>query len=123
MINLYELLEVSPRASVTVINAAWKALVRECHPDTGKPDDERTRNLNRAREILSDPEKRRQYDQLLASTSNAPGQPNGRNAYPKAYPDFDSAVRDAAMNVGQAAVREMMRNVPAEFQFLFARAR
>ena len=60
--DLYELLEVSPRASAEVIQAAYRVLVRAQHPDLNATADaaQRTRELNAAYHILSDPERSRQ---------------------------------------------------------------
>lgn len=57
----YRTLEVDPRARRSVIEAAYKALQREHHPDMGG-DESTTRMLNAAWEILKDPDKRAEYD-------------------------------------------------------------
>lgn len=60
----YEVLQVSPNAEPGVILAAYRRLAQTYHPDVN-PDPrapERMRRLNRALEILSDPEKRVEYD-------------------------------------------------------------
>lgn len=69
-IDLYELLEVSPRASQDVIQAAYRALARNCHPDVSAGSDEgptfdsgqRMRQLNVAYGVLSHAERRARYD-------------------------------------------------------------
>jgi len=59
--DLYEILEVSPRARAEVIAAAYRALARKFHPDAG--GDERIMiDLNRAWETLGDPGRRAAYD-------------------------------------------------------------
>ena len=59
--DLYEILEVSPRARAEVIAAAYRALARKFHPDAG--GDERIMiDLNRAWEVLGDPGRRAAYD-------------------------------------------------------------
>jgi DnaJ-class molecular chaperone len=61
--TLYDVLEVSPRASQETITAAYRALSRVYHPDlnptggTGK-----MKELNAAYEVLKDKEKRKAYD-------------------------------------------------------------
>lgn len=60
--DLYELLEVSPRASEAVIKAAHKALMREHHPDTHATTGTTAVRLNEARDTLLDPRKRAAYD-------------------------------------------------------------
>ena len=60
----YDVLEVSPRASDAVIQAAYRALARATHPDHNKDEAaaERMRELNRARDVLLDPRRRTMYD-------------------------------------------------------------
>lgn len=67
MSNLYEILEVSEKASKEVIDKAYKVLVKKYHPDLQEEKDKQTADLkikkiNEAYEILSDEEKRKQYD-------------------------------------------------------------
>lgn len=63
--NLYDILEVSPRARSGVIDAAYKVLVREYHPDKTDGDDRITKALNRAKDVLLDTKKRAKYDKEL----------------------------------------------------------
>ena len=69
----YDILEVSRSASQEEIKTAWLRLVREYHPDR-VPDhlkelrrdaEEKTKQLNEAHDILSNPAKRREYDTKL----------------------------------------------------------
>jgi len=61
--NLYEILEISPRASNQVIESAYRALVKKYHPDLNRGiSDHNIKLLNLAREILLEPAKRRDYD-------------------------------------------------------------
>ncbi len=65
MKSLYEILEVSPRASSLVIQAAYRCLAQHYHPDKNPGcEDARERmvNINHAYAVLSDPEKRQKYD-------------------------------------------------------------
>ena len=62
--DYYEVLQVSAEAEHEVIGAAYKRLARKYHPDLN-PDPAaalRMRDLNRAIEILGDPQKRAEYD-------------------------------------------------------------
>lgn len=65
--TLYDLLEVSPKASSETIEAAWKSLARRNHPDTNKSKqaEERMKKLNHAKDILLDATKRSMYDRGL----------------------------------------------------------
>jgi DnaJ-class molecular chaperone len=68
--TLYDVLEVSPRASTQVIKAAYRCLAQSSHPD--KHDGSahasaRAVRINRAYAILSDPALRARYDERLAA--------------------------------------------------------
>jgi hypothetical protein len=62
--TLYDLLEVSPKASTETINAAYKSLAKRHHPDKGG-DVEKMKRLTVAHHILSDPKRRAEYDRLI----------------------------------------------------------
>jgi molecular chaperone DnaJ len=62
--DLYEILGVSRDADGDTIKKAYRRLARQLHPDVN-PDphtEERFKEVGRAYEVLSDPEKRRMYD-------------------------------------------------------------
>jgi molecular chaperone DnaJ len=62
--DLYETLGVSRDADQDAIKKAYRRLARQLHPDVN-PDpetQERFKDVTRAYEVLSDPEKRRMYD-------------------------------------------------------------
>ena len=70
MKDYYRLLEVSETASTEVIQAAYKIMAKKYHPDTAKPEDKaqrelRMKEINRAKEILLNPDERRRYDNEL----------------------------------------------------------
>ena len=70
MVNYYEILEVSEKASKEVIEKAYKALVKKYHPDlqpdSGKTEAEKKiKSVNEAYEILSDESKKQKYDNKL----------------------------------------------------------
>lgn len=66
--TLYEVLEVSPRASTDVIKAAYRCLAQHHHPDKNSGTDIANHTLaqiNHAYSILSDPVARLSYDRKL----------------------------------------------------------
>jgi len=60
--NYYDILGVKKDASADDIKKAFRRLARKHHPDAGG-DEEKFKEINGAYEVLSDPEKRAQYDQ------------------------------------------------------------
>src|SRR4051794_3997125 len=66
--DYYALFGVAPTADAAVIQASYKRLALQYHPDrNSNPSAERImRSLNEAYEVLSDPERRRAYDAALS---------------------------------------------------------
>lgn len=63
--NYYDILGVSKTASADEIKAAYRKLVKQYHPDLHPNDAEcasKFKEINEANEVLSDPQKRSQYD-------------------------------------------------------------
>jgi curved DNA-binding protein len=73
--DYYVVLGVPPTASDADIKKAFRNLARKYHPDVArdkKSAESRFKEINEANEVLSDPEKRRKYDELGANW-NQPG--------------------------------------------------
>ena len=71
MSNLYEILEVSEKASKEVIDKAYHVLVKKYHPDLQQAEEkknaeEKMKKINEAYEILGNEGKRKEYDISLA---------------------------------------------------------
>ncbi len=65
--NYYEILEVSQEATSEEIKQAYRRAARRYHPDVNPQDrqaEEKFKNIGEAYEVLSDPQKRSQYDQF-----------------------------------------------------------
>ncbi|MCO6497344.1 MAG: J domain-containing protein [Chitinophagaceae bacterium] len=65
-VDYYSVLGVSKNASADDIKKAYRKLARKYHPDVNPNDKEahkKFQQINEANEVLSDPEKRKKYDQ------------------------------------------------------------
>ncbi|MBA4057600.1 MAG: molecular chaperone DnaJ [Marivirga sp.] len=65
-IDYYKILEIDKNASADDIKKAYRKLARKLHPDLNPNDKEahkKFQQINEANEVLSDPEKRKKYDQ------------------------------------------------------------
>jgi len=77
--DYYKILGVSKSASAKEIKAAYRKLAQKYHPDKNPGDakaEARFKEINEANAVLSDPEKRKRYDQLGANWErfrNVPG--------------------------------------------------
>src|SRR6266542_5436126 len=79
--DLYETLGVSKGASQDEIKKAYRKLARQHHPDANPGDaaaEERFKEVQTAYDVLSDPEKRKQYDRFGAANGR-PGPGGGFN--------------------------------------------
>jgi hypothetical protein len=67
--DLYRILGLGPSAESKEITAAYRALAKQYHPDINVDDtaaEQRTKEINRAYQILGDPEARAAYDRERA---------------------------------------------------------
>src|ERR687885_290876 len=72
----YELLGVSEVASADDVRRAYRSLARKYHPDANPNDpeaEERFKEIQQAYEVLSNPEKRRNYDGRVRASSRKSG--------------------------------------------------
>lgn len=71
--NYYDVLGVAANANDAEIKKAFRDLARKYHPDVAKDKtvaEQKFKEINEANEVLSDPNKRRKYDELGADWNN-----------------------------------------------------
>ncbi len=87
--SLYQTLNISENASADEIKKAYRKLARQYHPDVNKSAEaeEKFKEINGAYEILSDPQKKAEYDQYGDSMFN------GQN-----FSDFSRSYQSADLN-------------------------
>ncbi len=73
--DYYEVLGINRNASAEELKSAFRTLARKYHPDVNKEPDaeEKFKEINEAYAVLSDPEKRRAYDQFGHAGVNGAG--------------------------------------------------
>jgi curved DNA-binding protein len=90
-IDYYKILEVNKNASQDDIKKAYRKLARKLHPDVNPNDKEahkKFQQINEANEVLSDPEKRKKYDQYGKDWAHAD--------------EFEKARRNQQSNAGRS---------------------
>jgi len=76
--NYYDILGVARNATDAEIKKSFRKLACKYHPDVAKDKttaEDKFKELNEANEVLSDPEKRRKYDELGANWNHPERQP------------------------------------------------
>jgi curved DNA-binding protein CbpA len=69
---MYEILMLHPSATAEVINAVYRQLAKQHHPDHAGPDGQkRMAEINEAFAILGDAAKRARYDELMGVVATA----------------------------------------------------
>jgi len=77
--TLYDELGIAPTAPASVVKAAFRARMRDLHPDVGGSEAAAS-SLNEAFEVLSDPRRRAEYDATITSPPPTLAQPAGTRA-------------------------------------------
>src|SRR5881227_3402379 len=87
--DYYKILGVDKKATEKEIRQAYRKLARKYHPDVNPGDkaaEEKFKEINEANEVLSDPEKRKKYDELSSYYQQygrwpGAGEPSGAGGY------------------------------------------
>jgi molecular chaperone DnaJ len=85
--DYYKTLGVSREASQDEIKKAYYKLAHEHHPDKGG-NEEKFKEVNEAYQVLSNKDKRAQYDRFGSAFNNGPGGAGGFNANNVNWQDF-----------------------------------
>jgi curved DNA-binding protein CbpA len=108
--TMYEVLMLHPSATIDVINAAYRALAKRYHPDHAGPEGAaEMARINEAYAILSDPDKRARYDEILGKT------PSGEIAG-HARPSMPGAT-NLKYEAGTWSVRSSAEPTPAQARY------
>jgi curved DNA-binding protein CbpA len=83
--TLYEVLMLHPSATIEVVNAVYRALAKQFHPDHAGPSGaEKMAQLNEAYAILSNGEKRARYDEIIGVADSGAVVGHARQSMPGA---------------------------------------
>lgn len=102
--NLYEILEVSENASMETINKIYKIQAKRYHPDlqTNEADklkaEEKMKQINDAYSVLSDEQKRKEYDQKLEQEREIKRQQDEQNIINNVARNYSEAQRGEQTN-------------------------
>jgi len=99
-IDYYKILGIDKTAAPKDIKSAYRKLARKYHPDLNPNDKDANKNfqqINEANEVLSDPEKRKKYDQYGKDWQHA-----DEFEKQKQYQEQSSATRGSGFSGGQS---------------------
>lgn len=98
--DYYQTLGVGKNASADEIKKAYRRLAHEHHPDKDSGDAEKFKQINEAYQVLSDSEKRQQYDQFGSVGGFSAG---GGSAYGGNAQDFSNFTQGFSAGGGPAS--------------------
>ena len=92
--DYYKILGVEKNASDTEIKKAYRKLAQQHHPDTGKGDEKKFKEVTEAYEVLGDKQKRAHYDQFGSAGPGFGGQGFGGFDFKNVNVDFGGSFGD-----------------------------
>ncbi len=105
----YQRLELNPRASAEEIKQAFRRLARQYHPDlAGAEYKQQFQDINEAYQVLSDPQRRRAYDQ-----KRLPARPPESNSSHVVF--RSSSLDDAPSRAEKQAFAQAVRQIKERF--------
>lgn len=124
MENLYELLEVSEKASQEIIEKAYKTLAKKWHPDLqGGPNkalaEEKMKKINNAYSILSDENKRKEYDAKLEEERERLSEPQKEIQYQEDEPNQEYGFENLSRKEQARLKRKIEKNANEEYRKLY----
>lgn len=87
--SYYEILGVDKKASKDEIKKAFRRLAHQYHPDKKGGDTDKFKEVNEAYSILSDDQKRNQYDTYGQTFTGGQGGPSAGSGFQGNWGDFD----------------------------------
>ncbi len=123
--DYYEILGVDRNADKEEIKRAYRRMARKYHPDVNKEPgaDERFKEINRAYEVLSDPEARARYDRFgEAGVSGSAGIPDMgdlggfADIFESFFSGFASAGQQARRRSGPVRGEDLRYDLKLEFR-------
>ncbi len=121
--DYYKILEVGENADQETIKKSYRRLARKYHPDvSGKSGEDKFKEINEAYEVLSDPKKRREYDQMRVGYAHRQARSQGpgyqRVTFDDGFDGWGSIFEDLFSQVktdpGFATTRTRTQQVPEE---------
>lgn len=124
MENLYELLEVSEKASQEIIEKAYKTLAKKWHPDLQEGSnkalaEEKMKKINNAYSILSDENKRKKYDAKLEEERKRLSEPQEEIQYQEDEPNKEYGFENLSRKEQARLKRKIEKNANEEYRKLY----
>ncbi len=121
--DYYKILEVEEKADQDTIKKSYRRLARKYHPDvSGKSGEDKFKDINEAYEVLSDPKKRREYDQMRMGYAHRQARNQGPGYQRVTFDDgfgewgsiFEDLFSQAGADSGFSTTRTQTQHVPEE---------